>query len=71
MGFKNQCYCTAWLNKGTNKVINKYEKYAEVQLSTSKKVDGQYKNDWSDKVRQSLRENQGHRTCRERQNQTA
>ena len=51
MGYKNNCFCTAWENKATNKVINKYEKYAEVQLSTSKKVDGQYKNDWSDKVR--------------------
>lgn len=51
MGFRNDAYCTVWLNKYTNQVIDKYEKYAEVQLSTSKKVNGRLENDFSAKVR--------------------
>lgn len=51
MGFKNNCFATAWTNKATNKVIDKFEKYAEVQLTTSKKKDNTYETDFSGKVR--------------------
>lgn len=37
MGFKNGCYVTCWADKQTQKVVTLYEKYAEVQVSTSKK----------------------------------
>ena len=51
MGFKNQCFCTVWTNKFTNKVIDKYEKYAEVSITIRKKKDNGYETDFSGKVR--------------------
>lgn len=52
MGFKNNCFCTVWSNKAINKVIDKHEKYAEVQVTTSKKnKEGQYETDFTGKVR--------------------
>lgn len=53
MGFKNGCICTLWKNKSTQNIIDKYEKYAVLSISTSKKnlSTGQYDHDFSGKVR--------------------
>ena len=54
MGFKNNCYATCWTNKQTGKVVDLYEKYAEVQLTTSKKsANGRngYETDFGGRVR--------------------
>jgi hypothetical protein len=52
MGFRNGCYATAWTDKQTNKVLNVFERYAEVQITTSKKKqDGTYETDFSGRVR--------------------
>lgn len=54
MGFKNGCYATAWTDKQTQKVVNIYDKYAEVQVSTSKKnanARNGYETDFSARVR--------------------
>lgn len=52
MGFANGRYATAWTDRNTNKVLNIFEKYAEVQLTTSKKKqDGTYETDFSGRCR--------------------
>ena len=54
MGFKNGAFCTTWKNKQTDKVIELYDKYAEVQVSTSKKnanAKNGYETDFSGRVR--------------------
>lgn len=52
MGFANGRYATAWTDRNTNKVLNIFEKYAEVQLTTSKKKqDGTYDTDFSGRCR--------------------
>lgn len=52
MGFANGRYATAWTDRSTNKVLNIFEKYAEVQLTTSKKKqDGTYETDFSGRCR--------------------
>lgn len=52
MGFANGKYATCWTDKNTNKVLNLFEKYAEVQITTSKKKqDGTYDTDFSGRVR--------------------
>ena len=52
MGFANGRYATAWTDRNTNNVLNIFEKYAEVQLTTSKKKqDGTYDTDFSGRCR--------------------
>lgn len=53
MGFKNNCYATIWANKNTQQIVDKYEKYAIVSITTSKKnaSTGNYEKDFSGKVR--------------------
>ena len=52
MGFKNNCYATCWTDKQTEKVLNIFERHAEVQITTSKKKqDGTYETDFSGRVR--------------------
>ena len=52
MGFANGRYATAWTDRNTSKVLNIFEKYAEVQLTTSKKKqDGTYDTDFSGRCR--------------------
>lgn len=52
MGFANGKYATAWVDRNTNKVLNIFERYAEVQLTTSKKrQDGTYETDFSGRCR--------------------
>ena len=52
MGFGNGKYATAWVDRNTNKVLNIFERYAEVQLTTSKKKqDGTYETDFSGRCR--------------------
>lgn len=52
MGFANGRYATAWTDRNTNKVLNIFEKYAEVQMTTSKKKqDGTYDTDFSGRCR--------------------
>lgn len=53
MGFKNNAYATLWANKKTQKVVDLHEKYAELQLTTSKKnqATGKLETDFSGKVR--------------------
>lgn len=52
MGYKNGAFCTVWNNKETKTVVQLFEKYAEVTISTSKKKpNGQYETDFNGKVR--------------------
>lgn len=52
MGLKNNGFCTVWNNKETKTVVQLFEKYAEVTISTSKKKpNGQYETDFNGKVR--------------------
>jgi hypothetical protein len=52
MGFANGKYATCWTDRNTNKVLNLFEKYAEVQITTSKKKqDGTYETDFSGRCR--------------------
>ena len=52
MGFKNGAYCTVWNTKTENKVVVAKEKYAEVNLTISKKKqDGTYETDFESRVR--------------------
>ena len=52
MRFKNNAFATCWMDKQTNKVLNIFDKYAEVQITTSKKKqDGTYETDFSGRVR--------------------
>lgn len=52
MGFKNSCFCTVWNNKESGKVVQIFEKYAEVMISTSKKKQNcQYETDFNGRVR--------------------
>ncbi len=54
MGFKNSCFCTVWNNKETGKVVQLFEKYAEVTVSTSKKsqtAKNGYETDFNGRVR--------------------
>lgn len=52
MGLKNNGFCTVWSNKETKTVVQLFEKYAEVTISTSKKKqNGQYETDFNGKVR--------------------
>lgn len=53
MAFKNGAYGTLWnVDKGTSTLINFYEKYAVISVSTSRKnKDGKYETDFSGKVR--------------------
>jgi hypothetical protein len=55
MGFANGKYATCWTDRNTNKVLNLFEKYAEVQITTSKKKkDGDketFETDFSGRVR--------------------
>ena len=54
MGFKNNCYVTVWKDNQTEKVLNLYDKYATLQLTTSKKnanAKNGYETDFSGRVR--------------------
>ena len=54
MGYKNGAYCTVWTDKQTQKVVNMFDKYAEVQVTTSKKnanAKNGYETDFSGRVR--------------------
>lgn len=54
MGYKNNCFATAWTDKQTQKVVNIYDKYAEVLMTTSKKnanARNGYETDFSGRVR--------------------
>ncbi len=54
MGYKNGAFCTVWNNKETGKVVQLFEKYAEVTVSTSKKsqtAKGGYETDFNGRVR--------------------
>ena len=54
MGYKNNCFATAWTDKQTQKVLNIYDKYAEVLMTTSKKnanARNGYETDFSGRVR--------------------
>ena len=54
MGYKNNCFATSWTDKQTQKVLNIYDKYAEVLMTTSKKnanAKNGYETDFSGRVR--------------------
>lgn len=54
MGFKNGAFATLWnVDKENNKLINFYEKYADISVAISKKdkADDSYKTDFSSRVR--------------------
>lgn len=54
MGYKNNCFATCWTDKQTQKVLNIYDKYAEVLMTTSKKnanARNGYETDFSGRVR--------------------
>ena len=56
MGFKNNGFCTVWSNKETGTVVQLFEKYAEVTVSTSKKSQSPnakngYETDFNGRVR--------------------
>ena len=54
MGYKNNCFATAWTDKQTKKVVNIFDKYAEVLMTTSKKNENArngYETDFSGRVR--------------------
>ena len=51
--FRSNAYATLWeIDKANHSAIDKYEKYAEISISTSRKLpDGKYETDFSGKVR--------------------
>lgn len=53
MAFKNGAFATLWnVDKQNQKLINFYDKYADIQISTSKKnSQNRYENDFMGKVR--------------------
>lgn len=53
MAFKNGCYATLWnMEKDKEGVINMYDKYAEINITTGRKnKDGKYTTDFSGRVR--------------------
>lgn len=51
--FRNNAYATLWeIDKANHTAVDIYEKYAEISISTSKKLpDGKYETDFSGKIR--------------------
>lgn len=52
MGFKNGCFCTLWNDRNSKTPVVMSSKYADVNLSISKKnQEGNYETDFTSKVR--------------------